>query len=117
MSIEVQTLLENISTESIDSSLVYSDKKPAAGYHKKVQNLHTVSYVVEQFIGSLKLQGTLKLDPSDTDWFDIDNTSISGDSTLFNNGTLDRNFTGNFVWIRAAYNVQNGSIIKILFGF
>jgi hypothetical protein len=117
MSIEIQTLLENISVESTDSSFVYSHKKPAAGYHRKIENLHTVSYVVVQFIGALKLQGTLKVDPSDEDWFDIDNTSISGDSTLFNNGTLNINFTGNFVWIRAAYNIQNGSIIKILLGF
>lgn len=117
MSIEIQTLLENVSTESVDSSFVYSDKKPAAGYYRKIENLHTVSYVVVQFIGSLKLQGTLKVDPADADWFDIDNTSISGDSTLFDSGMLDLNFTGNFVWIRAAYNLQNGSITKILLGF
>lgn len=117
MSSKTQILLENISSEAADSGYSFGVKRPAAGYHRTRDNIHTVLYVVSDFVGSLKLQGTLKLDPSDNDWVDIDNTSIGGDSTAFTSSNISSNFTGNFVWVRAAYNIQNGTISKISFSF
>jgi hypothetical protein len=118
MSNETQVLLSNITAESVDSTFAYSDKKPGAGYHKYADPLHTAVYVVDSFIGSIKLQGTLAIDPAETDWFDIENTSLGlgDDSTLWAT-PQSVNFVGNFVWIRAAYNLQNGTITQIQYNF
>ena len=50
-------------------------------------------------VGTLKIQGTLQKDPSNTDWVDIDNIVIGDGSTALTNSYFN-NFTGNFVWIR-----------------
>lgn len=125
MSIEIYTLAENITAESSDSAYLYTDKKPGAGYHQALTNLHTAIYKVDSFAGSVKLQATLAVDPAEADWFDISNTSfggtddteVTGDSAQFTSSTVNRNFSGNFVWIRGAYNVQNGTIQQIAFSF
>jgi hypothetical protein len=116
MSIETTTIVQNITTESSDSAYTYSDKFPGAGYHKNNDGVHTAYYQFLDFIGSVKLQGTLEQYPGDDDWVDIANTQVGlgDDSTLF---ASDENkivtFTGKFVWIRAAYNIQNGTLVEI----
>lgn len=117
MSSKIQILLENISSEATDSGYSFGEKQPAAGFHRSRDSIHTVTYTISDFVGALKLQATLELDPGDNDWFDVDNTSIGGDSTAFTSSTISATFTGNFVWLRAAYNVQNGTINKISFSF
>lgn len=121
MTTEVITLVENYSTESADSSYTYGVKKPGAGYHKISNNLHTVVFLLDEFKGSIKLQGTLALKPGDNDWFDIvyDNDEVqleSLDSTPLVL-TATRNFSGNFVWIRAGYNLIEGTITAIHYNF
>jgi hypothetical protein len=113
MSIETTILLENITLESSDSTLKYSEKQKGSGYHKIGNGLHTYVYSIDSFVGSIKLQGTLELYPGDNDWVDIDNTTLTsnGDSTIV--GSTTGNFTGNFVWIRTAYNLQDGTISQI----
>lgn len=121
MTSEVIKLVENYSTESIDSSYSYGVKKPGAGYHRASNNLHTVVFLLDQFKGSIKLQGTLALIPGDNDWFDIiyDNNATqleSLDSTPLV-PIATRNFSGNFVWIRAGYNLTEGTITSIHYNF
>jgi hypothetical protein len=118
MSIESIVLLSNITAEADDSVYLYSDKQPGAGYHRRGDGLHTATYTVDSFIGSVKIQGTLALYPSDSDWFDVDGTEIGlgSDSSAWTT-TNSFNFTGNFVWLRAAYNLQNGIIIQILYNY
>lgn len=118
MSNETQVLLSNITVESTDSSFTYSDKKPGAGYHRYADPLHTAVYSSNSFVGTIKLQGTLAMDPSDADWFDIEGTALGAgfDSTLWTT-SKSVNFVGNFVWIRAAYNLQNGTITSIQYNF
>ena len=114
MSTESRLLLENITTESVDESFTYGTKQPAAGYYKKANSLHTVVYNVNSFKGTFKIQGTLSLYPGDNDWIDIIDSEIGGDSSYFHNETIDTfSFSGNFVWIRAAYNLIDGSIVEI----
>lgn len=112
MTTENIILLTNTSVESLDSSFSHSDKKKGAGYHKNNNGVHTVVYQFDNFAGTVKIQGTLSLYPGTNDWFDIPGTEIGGDSSAFSS-VLSRSFTGKFVWIRAAYNVQNGSIVEI----
>lgn len=116
---ESKTLLENIST--VTSTAQYSNKKVGAGYYKNGDGVHTVYTIVNAFLGDITIQGTLEQYPSndDTDWVDI--TSFAGDSTLYNqpnnNDAVDYDFsstfTGKFVWIRAKYELQNGTIREI----
>jgi hypothetical protein len=118
MSTESRQLLSNISLESSDSSFIYSEKKQAAGYHRLFNPLHTATYRVDSFIGTIKIQGTLSLYPSESDWFDIPGTEIGfGEDSTAWNPTNSINFTGNYVWIRAAYNLQNGTINEIRYNY
>jgi hypothetical protein len=118
MPTETIILLENFATDSLTLDFSYSEKQPGAGYHRLESNLHTAFYKVDSFEGTIKMQGTLALDPNDNDWFDIVDTEFGGDSTISGGTTTTGiNFTGNFVWIRAAYNVQSGSISSIQYNF
>jgi hypothetical protein len=116
MSIESITLISNIVEESPpgDSSFKYSNKNKGAGYHKYNDGIHTVVYQVDSFVGTIKLQATLELYPGDSDWVDIINTELEyGSDSSQSTGTRSITFTGKFVWIRAAYNIQNGTITEI----
>ena len=113
MSTESITLLESTFTESANSDFSYGGKKKGAGYHKNSDGVHTVIYQFNNFIGTVKIQGTLALYPGEADWVDVDGTTIDVlDSSALNNDET-RTFTGKFVWIRAAYTLQNGTITEI----
>jgi hypothetical protein len=119
MSTRNYILLENVSAES--SSDQYSEKAKAAGYHSIAGGLHTIVFSFDNFQGSLKMQGTLVDKPGDTDWVDItfddeSFTVVDNDSST-QLDTVTRNFTGNFVWIRAKYTLINGCITKIQYNF
>ena len=117
MSVENRTLLENISTEASDSTFSFGDKQKGAGYHKNNDGIHTVVYSLDNFVGTIKIQGTLELYPGENDWFDVLNTELGGDSSAVTAAANSYNFTGKFVWIRAAYNLQNGSITQIRYNY
>lgn len=118
MPIENQILLENVNT--ITSSTIYSAKKKGAGYHANNDGLHTVVFQVNAYLGDIKIQGTLAPYPDDDDWVDVVN--FAGDSTFY--GAEDSvdyiktvNFTGKFVWLRASYTLQNGTIRQIRYNY
>ena len=117
MSKETVVLLENMSVETAGLGFSYGEKRKGAGYHKSTDGVHTAVFQFNNFVGTVKIQGTLELYPNDTDWVDIDNTSISieDSSALTLNET--RTFVGKFVYIRAAYNVQNGTITEIRYNY
>jgi hypothetical protein len=118
MSTESRLLLSNISTESLDSTFSYGEKSQGAGYHKISNPLHTATYEVRDFIGTIKIQATLSLYPKDTEWFDVAGTEIGlGEDSSVWTAINSVNFTGNFVWIRAAYNLQNGAIVEIRYNY
>jgi len=116
-------LLQDIDTTS--SSAQYSDKKIGAGYYKNSDGVHTLYTVVNAFLGSITIQGTLEQYPSDddTDWVDVN--TFAGDSTYYNqpnnNDAVDYDvsstFTGKFVWVRAKYELQNGTIREVRYNY
>lgn len=111
MSYESIILIENVSTAGVD---IASEKKQGAGYHRKSDSLHTVVYSVNNLLGSVKLQGTLELYPVEVDWFDIAATHLGNNiDVLVGTQVSTANFAGNFVWIRAVYTLQSGSITEI----
>jgi hypothetical protein len=113
MSIETIVLLENISTEAATAGFSYGEKRKGAGYHKNNDGVHTAIFQFNNFVGTVKIQGTLELYPNDTDWVDIDGTTITVEDSSALTLNESRTFTGKFVYIRAAYNVQNGTITEI----
>jgi hypothetical protein len=129
MSNETNILTQNISQESIDpSTFSYTDKNLGSGYHNKRFANYTATYSVNSFIGTIKLQASLEIYPGESSWFDITGTEVGGDSTMLGGVSLTPtdstsienisiNFIGNFVWIRAAYNIQNGSIVEIRYNY
>lgn len=117
MSKETVVLLENVSVEATSSDFSYGEKRKGAGYNKNTDGVHTAIFQFDNFVGTVKIQGTLELYPNENDWVDIDETTVAvEDSTpLVSNET--RTFTGKFIYIRAAYNVQNGIITQIRYNY
>ena len=95
----------------------YSAKSPAAGYYKNNNGVHTAVFEFDNFKGSVKIQATLELYPGDSDWFDVvydsaDVVLTAIDSTPVTNNAVCT-FTGKFVYIRAAYQLEEGTITEI----
>lgn len=123
MSTESIILLTNATDDSQPLIWQYSDKNKAAGYHKNNSGVHTAIFSFDNFKGSVKIQATLELYPEDTDWFDVvlENTETgvtldSIDSTPLTTNTAC-NFTGKFVFIRAAYKLEEGTISEIRYNY
>lgn len=99
------------------------DKVKGDGFYGRTDGLHTVQTSTTGFTGKIIFQGTLELDPAELDWFTIviDDTnatvlgvvdttgavtqsagnSVSSLDLENKTGTLNYNFTGNYVWVRA----------------
>jgi hypothetical protein len=117
MAKQSRTLVSNITTAVADSTYSYGVKKKGAGYHISGDGVHTVIYDLDSFVGSIKIQATLAQYPGDNDWVDVVDTIITGDSSMFLDNTYTRTFTGKFIWVRAAYNLQNGTINEIRYNY
>ena len=113
---------EEVTTENADGSTTVSldyvgfvtDKQKGDGYYSQVDGVHTVAYHVgSTMTGSIKMQGSLATTPTEDDYFDISGTTFTADqSTLVDS----KNFTGNFVWVRAkCSSMTAGSVTKILY--
>ena len=114
---------EGVTTEAADGSTTYtldhvgfvSAKQKGDGYYSKVDGVHTVAYQIDTSVTAsttIKMQGSLATTPTESDWFDISNTSPTPDlsTTIFS-----YNFTGNFVWVRAKITgMTDGSITSVL---
>lgn len=99
-----------------------SDKVKGDGYFGNSDGLHTVAWRVNDFIGSITLEGSLTLDPQSTDWvtltltptttvYSVDTTGLARTAgvTTTNYVTATTvvksyNFIGNFVWLRGKIN-------------
>lgn len=98
------------STESVTG-----DKFKGDGYYGRADGLHTVAYYLNGFIGTIKTQGSLAIDPSSDDWFDIADTIVGDGSTVLTENTF-KNFTGNFMWVRVVITeFAAGTVNKVLY--
>ena len=91
---------------------VTGEKFKGDGYYGRSDGFHTIQYNISGFIGSIKVQATLAVDPLDADWFDIytQNYPVSGDEGT--TGSFITNFTGNYVWIRTVVNAWTDGTIN-----
>ena len=91
----------------------------ADGYFGNADGVHTVQVIYSNFTGAFGLQGTLEVNPQESDWFYINLNQFSAIDTPFvrfpmrpraptgdtgDTGTKAFTFTGNFVYLRAELN-------------
>ena len=120
MGFETLKLLENITVSSAygrdyqagsDADTVfYSDKNRGAGYYKNGDGIHTLLFHAEGLLGTITIQATLELYPGDSDWVDVHTETFDVDSS---NSSRSTTITGKFVFIRAAYDIEDGEIISV----
>lgn len=88
---------------------ITGDKLQGDGYYGRSDGLHTVQHSVSDFTGTIEIQATLAVDPSESDWFTV--LSFLLDDTT---QTSINSFTGNYVWIRATVEYTNGTVNNII---
>jgi hypothetical protein len=86
------------------------------GFYSRSDGFHTVQYTVTNFIGTASIQASLATVPTEQDWFTLAVSNHISDATDTNNsdGSHLKNFTGNYVWIRAMVLYTAGSIDSIM---
>lgn len=90
----------------------------ADSYYGYTDGFHTIQVTYADFVGRLRIQATLSLEPADADWFDIQQDistfgSITDQTVAWNpagfiqfnandpaDGSQAYSFTGNFAWVR-----------------
>jgi len=114
----------------------YSEVAKGDSYYGYTDGFHTIQVIYNQFVGRLRIQGTLSLNPIDSDWFDIVPSTTSGSSwnpagyIQFNaNEPADLSeaysFQGNFTFIRvymdrehvgdgATYDSSYGQVSRVI---
>ena len=100
-------------TTTLDHTGFVTDKTKGDGYFSQPDGVHTVAYQVvnlgdstDDFIGTIKMQGSLATTPTEDDYFDISGTTSTSDQSTT---IASFNFTGNFVWVRAKITTTNAS--------
>jgi hypothetical protein len=110
MSIENTVILENQSTPV---SQAVTEKFKGSGYYRKAAGMQTFQYTLDEFKGSIRVQGTLELYPGEESWIDLQDSAIeSVDSTTFS-GAFIRNIQGNWLWLRLQYTLDEGIITQV----
>jgi hypothetical protein len=112
-----ETILSNQAHPGDSNTIsVIGDDYKGDGYYSRADGFHTVQYNITGFIGNIVIQATLATSPSDLDWFTIGGTEHTSTATETDNsdGSFLKNFTGNFVWVRAKATYTDGSISSIL---
>jgi hypothetical protein len=108
-----ETILSNQSHPGDSTIESYTGEKyKGDGYYGREDGLHTVQYNITGFIGKIKMQATLAIDPTSDDWFTLDSTEH--DDSASATGSHIKNFTGNYVWVRAVVsNWTDGTVTSI----
>lgn len=99
------------------NTLIYTSQKTKGdGYFGSSDGLHTVMYVANSsFVGTVTMQATLATEPTNSDWFTVNDTSSTYTAlNIRSTSTVDiHNFTGNFVWVRGYVAINAGSVFMV----
>lgn len=99
-------------TQSVTGSNFKGD-----GYYGRSDGFHTVQYTVTGFVGTVSIQATLATSPTESDWFTVSDSvhTSTAIQTTNSDGSFIKNFTGNYVWVRAVVtNWTAGTVNSIL---
>lgn len=90
----------------------------ADSYYGYVDGFHTIQVTYRQYVGRLRIQASLSLEPTENDWFDLQQDistfgSITNQTVAWNpagyiqfnandpgDGSQAYSFSGNFAWLR-----------------
>lgn len=91
------------------SEVVIGDKYKGDGYYGRSDGIHTVQYNLSEFTGTIIIEGTLEVNPTDTDWFSVHSYASAQET---DNKIVS--FTGNYVWVRAKIVYTDGTLNSII---
>jgi hypothetical protein len=127
---EWREAFEKLTLNSMETT---SFKEKAAGYYGTTAGLHTLTVTVTpNFLGTIQIQGTLSMDPVESEWFDIDNGLFTyneaspgynmgsgmGQSPVGQgNRSAYLNFSGLFTYTRARVVTTQGAVMFINFNY
>lgn len=111
MSATSETILSNQPYSGTGTKSVTGDQYKGDGYYRRTDGYHTVQYSVAGFTGTIKMQATLAVSPTEEDWFTVPDTDYT--TTEITSGTAIKNFIGNYVWVRATASWTTGSINSV----
>lgn len=133
MAARSETILSNQThPDSNTVKSLFGEKFKGDGYYGRSDGIHTVQWNIANFIGAISIQGSLVLDPQETDWFTvrlgnsnefaIDTTGKVSTLTLNSieysestSGSFVYNFVGNYVWVRVRIGEwTNGTVNSVI---
>ena len=92
-------------TNTTDNYDVLGDAFRSDSWYGYTDGIHTFSLSYDHFQGNFHMQGTLSVDPSDSDWFDIDINPDDEDLDyleFFGESNIQGiTFVGNYTFLRA----------------
>ena len=104
---------------SATNVMVYNSYKlQGDGYFGSSDGLHTIQITATpDFVGTASVQASLATSPAETDWFTVNDASVTyGSMQERTTSTVDCfNFTGNFVWVRGVVQISAGTVESILY--
>ena len=114
----------------------FSEAVKGDSYYGYTDGLHTFQVVYSQFVGRVRLQATLSLDPAEADWFDIIPSDTTGrrfntegyiqwNANSPRSGSEAYTVQGNFTYLRiyldrnhvgdgATYDTSYGQISQVI---
>lgn len=116
MTTESTIIIKNIDQATEPGTFISTEKIKGSGHYRKHGSVQTFQFDIDQFKGSIIIQGTLQLYPGESDWIDLKFQSgleIAPADSSASSGSFIRNIQGNWVWIRLKYNISEGSITQV----
>ena len=108
----------NILSATGSNMNLYGTAVKADSYYGYTDGFHTIQITYSQYVGRLRIQASLALDPGTNDWFDLQQDistfgSITNNAVAWNpsgyiqfnandpgDGSQAYSFSGNFAWLR-----------------
>ncbi len=101
-------LSENSHPVGDDLLTVTGEAFKGDGFYGRSDGLHTVQYTCTSFTGTITIQATLAVEPTEDDWFQV--AQYTGNNLT---SSSVANFTGNYVWVRAVLDYTAGTVNSI----
>jgi len=94
-----------------------SDPVRGDGYYGRADGFHTVQYNLAGLVGTVKIQATLAVEPTELDWFTVYENAYNLQSTpgVEEEANSLTNFTGNYVHIRAVIDNWSGGSVNSIY--
>jgi hypothetical protein len=94
-------------------TVVTGEKYKGDGYYGRSDGFHTVQYTLTGFIGTVAIQATLAIDPTEDDWFTVYTQAYPVTNDEGTTTSKVTNFTGNYVWVRSVVTYTDGTVNSI----